>query len=120
MSIRQDQIKIFNKASTSDVFEVSAEGPRRWEFKKPVFVSANSEKRLPPYEIIGGEEEEYKASIKVVSQASSNIAAEENISLKVKSDLLGDYKATNNGVLVFPIFELPVYSLAGLISNFFG
>lgn len=112
-------INITNKGSTSDVFLVSAEGPRKWEFKKPVFIPAMSTK-IEPYEIVGYEEEEYRATIKVVSLASSNIADEENVSIKVESGLLGDYRATNNGVMVFPIFEMPIYALAGLISNLFG
>jgi hypothetical protein len=115
----QFRITIFNKASTSDVFQVSAEGARRWEFKKPVFVPAKSSKEIF-YEIVGAEEEDYKATVKVVSLASSRIADEENVTLSVQSNLFGDYKATNNGVVVFPIFELPIYALAGLIANLLG
>ncbi|MBU0532494.1 hypothetical protein KKB44_03300 [Candidatus Micrarchaeota archaeon] len=112
-------ITIKNKASTSDAFQVSAEGARRWEFTKPVFVPAKSSRTIS-YEIVGTEEENYAATIKIVSLASSNIADEENVTLSIESNLLGDYKATNNGAIVFPIFELPIYSLAGLLSNFFG
>jgi len=112
-------ITIYNKASTSDVFEVSAVGPRKWEFKRPVFVAAKSSRTID-YELVGGEEEEYTATIKVVSLASENIASEKNVSLSIRSDVLGDYKATNNGVIVFPIFETIVYSLAGLLSNLFS
>lgn len=112
-------ITILNKGSTSDVFEVSAEGPKRWEFTKPVFVPAESS-RIIYYEIVAEEEETYKATISVVSLASRNIAEEKNVTLFVHSDLLGDYKATNNGVMVFPIFEAPIYAMAGLISNLFG
>ena len=112
-------IKIFNKASTSDVFQVSAEGARRWEFKKPVFVPAKSSKTIY-YEIVGGEEENYAATVKVVSLASNKIADEKNVTMSVESNLFGDYRATNNGVVVFPIFELSIYAIAGLISNFFG
>lgn len=112
-------ITILNKASTSDVFEVSAEGPKKWEFRKQVFVSPKSTKTIT-YEIVGTEEEDYEATIKVVSLASSNIADEKNVTLSVQSNLFGDYSATNNGAVIFPIFELPIYALAGLISNFLG
>jgi hypothetical protein len=111
-------ISIANKGSTSDVFQVSALGPKRWEFKKPVFVPAMTTKTIH-YEIVGEEEETYRATISVVSLASDNIAGEKNVTLFIKPSLIGDYKATNNGVMVFPIFEAPIYSLAGLISNLF-
>ncbi|MFH0738179.1 MAG: hypothetical protein V1827_06045 [Candidatus Micrarchaeota archaeon] len=110
------KIKITNKASTSDVFQVSTVGAKRWEFVKPVFVPAQSAKTIY-YEIVGEEEETYRSSVKVVSLASKNIADEKNVTLFVASNLLGDYRATNNGVAVFPIFEAPVYSLAGLIAT---
>lgn len=111
-------ITVVNKGSTSDVFEVSATGAKRWEFKKPVFVPAQSSKTIY-YEIVGQEEEAYKAEIDVTSLASPMISGQQNVTLFIKSDLLGDYRATNNGVLVFPIFEAPIYSLAGLLSNLF-
>ena len=112
-------LTITNKGSTSDAFSVSATGPKRWEFTKHVFVPAQSSKTVY-YEIVGEEEETYRANLKVVSLASGNIAEEKNVTLAIKSDLIGDYKATNNGVLVFPIFEAPIYALAGLLSNLFG
>jgi hypothetical protein len=111
-------ITIYNKGSTSDVFQVSSTGAKRWEFKKPVFVPAESSKTIY-YEIVGSEEQTVKAEIDVVSLASPKINASQNVTLFIKSDLLGDYRATNNGVLVFPIFEAPIYSLAGLLSNLF-
>jgi hypothetical protein len=111
-------ISIANKGSTSDVFQVSALGPKRWEFKKPVFVPAMTTKTIH-YEIVGKEEETYRATVSVVSLASDNIAGEKNVTLFIKPSLIGDYKATNNGVIVFPIFQAPIYALAGLISNLF-
>ncbi len=112
-------IMIKNKGSTSDVFEISAVGQKRWEFRKPVFVPAQSSKIIY-YEIAGQEEETYRSTISVVSLASKNIAKSQNVTMNVRSDLIGDYKATNNGVLLFPVFESPLYALAGLISNLFG
>ncbi|NYZ74146.1 hypothetical protein H0O00_03310 [Candidatus Micrarchaeota archaeon] len=112
-------IKITNKGSTSDVFDVSATGAKKWDFVRPVFIPAQTTKTIP-YEIVGSEEETYRTTINVVSKASPIIADQKNVTLFVKSDLIGDYKATNNGVMVFPIFEAQVYALAGLISNLFG
>jgi hypothetical protein len=111
-------ITISNKGATGDAFDVSAEGAKRWEFRKSVFVPAQSSKTIY-YEIVGNEEQTYKTPIKVVSLASSKIADEKNVSLTIRSDLIGDWKATNNGVIVFPVFEGLVYSLAGLLSNLF-
>jgi hypothetical protein len=111
-------ITITNKGATGDAFDVSATGSKRWEFRKQVFVPAMSSKTLY-YEIVGDEEQTYKTPIRVVSLASPKINGEKNVTLLVKSDLIGDFKATNNGVVVFPIFESLIYSLAGLISNFF-
>jgi hypothetical protein len=112
-------LTIVNKGSASDAFEISSSGSKRWEFKKHVLVPAQTSKTIY-YEVVGEEEETIKANLKVVSLASSNIAEEKNVTLTIKSDLLGDYKATNNGVIIFPIFEAPIYGLAGLLSNLFG
>ena len=113
------EITISNLGSTSDVFQVTATGSKRWEFTKNIFVPAQSSKTVY-YEIVGTEEETYPATINVISLASSNIADQKNVTLFVKSNLFGDYKSTNNGVLVFPIFEALTYSLAGLLSNLVG
>ncbi len=112
-------ITVSNKGSASDAFQVSATGSRNWDFRKPVFVSARSMKTIY-YEVVGQEEDAYSPTIKVVSMASDNIAAEKNVTITVRSDLFGDWKAANHGALLFPVFEAPVYALAGLISNFFG
>jgi hypothetical protein len=111
-------ITITNKAATGDAFDVTATGSKRWEYKKSVFVPAQSSKTIY-YEIVGNEEEVYSTPIRIVSRASSKIYDEKNVTLTVRSGLVGDMKATNNGVVVFPIFQSLAYSLAGLISNFF-
>jgi len=112
-------IKITNKGSTGDVFQVSTTGMQRWDFTKQFYVPAQSTKTYY-YEIVGNEEENYQAVINIQSVASRNIAAERNVTLSIRSDLIGDLKATNNGVVVFPLFEAPIYAIAGLLSNLFG
>jgi hypothetical protein len=109
-------IIITNKGATGDAFDVSATGAKRWEFRKQVFVPAMSSKTIL-YEIVGDEEMTYTTPIRVMSLASSKISGEKNVTMEIKSDLFGDYRATNNGVVVFPIFESLMYSLAGLLSN---
>ena len=112
------EITIHNKGTTSDVFEISSVGMKRWEFTKTVFVSGKSSKTIP-YEMTAYEEEEYEAKVTVASMASDIIQHTEDVTVVVSSDVMGDYKATNNGVLLFPLFEAPIYALAGLISNLF-
>ncbi|MBU0591171.1 hypothetical protein KKF81_04985 [Candidatus Micrarchaeota archaeon] len=109
-------ITVTNKGSASDVFQISSVGAKKWEFQKPVFVPAKSSKVIY-YEIAGYEEEVYTPKIKVVSLASDIISSEKNVTIAVRSGLFGDYRATNNGAVVFPIFELIIYSFAGIISN---
>ncbi|MBI5222966.1 hypothetical protein HY990_00945 [Candidatus Micrarchaeota archaeon] len=111
-------IDITNKASTGDVFEISTQGPRRWTFKKQIYVPAKSTKTLN-YEIVGNEEETFQTTVKVTSLASNIIHDEKNITMEIRSNLIGDWKATNQGTLIFPIFESAIYGFAGLISNFF-
>jgi hypothetical protein len=108
-------ITVTNKGSASDTYTVSASGAKQWEFIKSIYIPAQSS-RTVIYELSGNEEEYYSPTIKVVSSSSSNIQTEKNVTFEVKSDLLGDFKATNNGVLLFPVFEAPIYSLAGLIA----
>ncbi len=112
------EITAHNKGSASDAFEISATGAKKWEFKKAVFVPAQSSKTIY-YDIVGYEEEAYNTRIRVVSLASDNIQEEQDVTLFIKPDLLGDYKATNHGTMVFPIFQAAIYSLAGLLSNFY-
>jgi hypothetical protein len=111
-------ITVNNKGSASDVFEVSSHGIKRSEFKKYAYVPGKSSKQVV-YEMSEGEEGTYSPTLTVVSTASNNIKKSENVTLVVSSDLFGDYRATNNGVIVFPIFESLISSLAGIISNFF-
>jgi len=112
------EITINNKGATGDVFLVSSEGSKRWEFKRSVFVPAKSSKTIV-YDIVGNEEEIYRSQISIRSAASPSIHYEKNITVNIESNLLSDMKATNNGVLLFPIFESLVYSFFGLISNLF-
>jgi hypothetical protein len=111
----QFKINVVNKGAASDTYTVSSSGARQWEFVKPIYIPAKSSREVI-YEMVADEEEFYQPTIKVVSASSPNINMEKNVTFEVRSDLFGDYKATNNGVLLFPVFELPIYSLAGLIS----
>ncbi len=111
-------IKIKNKGMVQDKFEISSTGMQDWNFKKRIYVPANSEKDVL-YEVVGSEEETYEISITAKSESSDIITKSKNVNMKVNTNLISDYKATNNGLLIFPIVEAPIYFLMGLISNFF-
>lgn len=110
-------ITITNKGSTGDAFEIKSVGAKRWEFARSVFVPAESSKTIY-YEIAGEEEETYKTTISVESLASPIIHDEKEVTVDIHSNIIDDIKATNNGVLIFPIFEGIVYAFLGLIANF--
>ena len=110
-------ITVKNKGTTSDVFEVSVQGARRWEFKRYVFLPPQSEKTIY-YEIVEEEEEFYTPIIQVVSTSSDLIKETHEVTFRVQPTLFGDYRAMNNGIMLFPVFESSIYALAGWISNF--
>lgn len=109
-------VTIKNVGYANDVFVVSVENMPRWPFKKQVYVPSNSS-RVVVYEITADEEETYSPVISVVSQASPFIEYTKEVELVVDTTLESDFKATNNGVLFFPISEGLLYSIAGLISS---
>jgi hypothetical protein len=113
-------ITVTNKGTASDTFEITGAGVKRWDFTKNLYVAAGSSKRIV-WELVGNEEETYNANIKVVSLSSPSIIKyEKNITVNViPQSVLSDYKATNNGIIIFPLLENLVYSLAGLFSAFF-
>ncbi len=112
-------ITISNKGDANDVFEVSSEGMQNWNFRKVIFLPARSSKTIS-YEIAGTEEERYGISITAVSKSSSLVRANQDVTVIVHTNLISDYKAINDGVLFFPLFEAPIYSFAGLFANLFN
>lgn len=112
-------ITMSNAGAADEVFDVGSSGVTGWAFRKSVYVPAHSS-RTVTYEVAGEEESQY--TVTIYSQASSSplIRAEQPIVLMVKSNLISDYKATSNGVLLFPFIMSPMYSLAGLLALFLG
>jgi len=110
------QITINNRGNAGDTFKVNAEGVSKWEFTKLLYIPPKSSKTIT-YEVAGFEEETYSTLITVESSASSRVSASQAITLYVYPDLLSDYKAVNNGAMLFPIIEAPIYALVGLLSN---
>jgi hypothetical protein len=110
------QITINNRGNAGDTFKVNAEGVSKWEFTKLLYIPPKSSKTIT-YEVAGFEEETYSTLITVESSASSRVSAFQAITLYVYPDLLSDYKAVNNGAMLFPIIEAPIYAFMGLFSN---
>ncbi len=106
---------IENKGSVSDVFEVGAKGPQRWNFRKFVLIPPQ-ESKVIRYEIVGEEEEKYTAEIYVKSTASDQIYLSKNVEIEIRPTVLGDIEATTNGLIIYPIFNLPIQALANLIA----
>lgn len=111
-------ITITNKGA-NDRFTVASSGVSGWSFTKEVYIAGGSPKTIM-YEVVGEEEGYYKVAISARSASSPLIQASAPVSLSVHSNLIADYKATSNGVLLFPFLMAPLYSLAGLISLFLG
>ena len=110
------EVTISNKGAAGDLFVVSSVGVPKWSFTKTIYVGGGSTKTIL-YEVAGFEEEEYQAKILVQSANAPAVKEEADITVRAVPDVLSDYKATINGALLFPIFEAPVYALAGIISN---
>ena len=109
-------IKLKNKSSASDVFEISAKGlPSQWKYTKRVFVRHNSEE-VVPYEVVGTEQGDYKIEIKVESLSSKLITTTKKTELSTRSGIKLDTEAASHGVLLFPTVEQTVYSLLSLLS----
>ncbi|RLG18482.1 hypothetical protein DRN67_04135 [Candidatus Micrarchaeota archaeon] len=111
-------VMIENKGVASDAFEISAKGLPAWDYKKAVFVPYGTCKSVQ-YDLVGAEDGEYDVTVAVRSFSSDRIEGEERVHLSVKTTLVSDYKATNNGLLLFPIFEQAAYSIMGLLANLF-
>ncbi len=111
-------VTVENNGVASDAFEISASGLPAWNFKKTVFVPYG-QSRTVPYEVASGEEGEYDVKIMVKSVSSDLLSGEQKVRLSVSTSLWSDYKATGNGLLLFPIFEQAAYSVMGLLANLF-
>jgi len=111
------EVTITNKGTAGDLFAVSAAGVPKWSFTKTVYVAGGSSKTIL-YEVAGFEEEEYAANIQVQSANAPVVREEAGIKVVSVPDVLSDYRATVNGALLFPVFEVPIYAIFGFLSNF--
>jgi hypothetical protein len=110
-------ITLRNTGVANDVFTLASSGLPDWNFQRNLYVPAGSSKKVA-YEIVGNEEGMYP--IKIISKSTSSplIVRSQDVRLDVKTDLISDFKATRNGVLLFPFLEGPLYFAVSIISNF--
>lgn len=111
-------ITVVNKGVANDVFTVGSTGVRDWEFRKSVYIPSGTSKTIN-YEVVGNDESDYKVGLWARSSSSDAIYAQQEVSLRVNTDLFSDYRAVNRGVLLFPLPSAPVYFVVGLLSNLF-
>ncbi len=109
-------ITVVNKGIANDVFTISSSGVRDWEFYRSIYIPSGTSKTIN-YEVAGNEEADYKVRIQARSSSSDAISSTSDVSLRVNTDLLSDYRAANRGVLLFPMTEAPLYFVVGLLSN---
>jgi uncharacterized membrane protein len=109
-------ITVLNKGIANDIFTIGSKGVRNWEFRRSIYIPAGTSKSLA-YEIAGEEEADYKVKIYAKSSSSDEIYSEQEVSLRVNTDLLSDYRAATKGLLLFPLPQAPIYFFAGILSN---
>ena len=112
------KVTLSNLGSAKDVYSINARGVKGWEFERKIYLLPGAQKSFT-YEVIGNDESSYTVRFDAVSDSSSLIHDEQQVSLEVHTSLLSDYKATSHGVLLFPILSSPIYSLAGLLGLLF-
>ncbi len=110
-------VKLKNKSSASDVFEVNANGlPGSWKEPRRVFIRFNDEVTIP-YEILPSDQGEFPFSIDAVSLSSPLIASKSPARIQVYSSLEQDLRSLPKGILLFPTVEQVVYSALSLVSQ---
>jgi hypothetical protein len=112
-------VTLHNTGIASDAFEISASGLPAWDYRKTVFVPYGTSKEVP-YDVVSGEEGNFAVKIRTRSLSSDRLSGEKEVYLGVSTTLISDYKATNKGLLLFPIFEQAAYAVMGLLSNLFS
>ncbi|VVB67854.1 Uncharacterised protein [Candidatus Norongarragalina meridionalis] len=110
-------VKLKNKSSASDVFEISVAGlPKENAVVKRVFVRHNTE-IVAPYEVYSNEQGEYSLTFNVVSLSSDAIDGKPKGTLITYSSLYYDMLACSRGILLFPSVEQTLYALFGIAAN---
>lgn len=115
-------IDIENKGAASDTFSITSSGLAVWRFRKDVLVPHSVQmqaQKTIPYEVVSNEETDTEIYLNVTSLSSDQISKELKVRLKATPSLISDYKATDHGLLIFPLVENPIYSLIAFLSKLF-
>ncbi len=107
-----------NLGTAPDTFRIGATGVKGWSYEMSEYLAPGATKTFN-YEVVGTDEAYYPLTLYVQSQSSPQIKYEQPVTLQVRTNLVADYKATSQGVLLYPPIMLPVNSLAGLLGMFF-
>lgn len=115
-------IDIDNGGAASDTFRITVSGLPAWTYHEDVLAPHAIDVMFParttiPYEVVSNEEMDSDIFINVTSQSSSQITKEFQVRFKATPSLLSDYRATDHGLLVFPLIENPIYSLVAFLSK---
>jgi hypothetical protein len=115
-------IDIDNGGAASDTFRITSSGVPAWKFKKEVLVPhaidvTSPARKTVTYEVVSDEENRIDITLNVTSLSSDQISKELRVVLTAKPSLVSDYKATDHGLLVFPLIESPIYSLIAFFSK---
>jgi len=115
-------IDIENRGAASDTFRITSNGVPAWRFKREVLVPhaidvTSAARKTVTYEVVSEEENKIDMTLTVTSLSSSQISKELRVILTAKPSLISDYKATDHGLLVFPLIESPIYSLIAFLSK---
>ncbi|MFN3909698.1 MAG: hypothetical protein ACK4J0_00495 [Candidatus Anstonellaceae archaeon] len=111
-------IEIKNLGNAKDVFILNIKGVKEWEVEKYIYIPPKESKNIV-YEINSQTPGTYELKIEVKSTSSDRIFERKKIDFLVKTDVLSEYKAVNYGVILFPLTQLPMYAIAGLIGLLF-
>jgi len=112
------EVTLTNLGSAKDVFTINAWGVKDWEFEKKIYLQPGAKKSFT-FEVVGNDEASYDVNFHVVSDSSKLIYDDSKVKLHVHTNLISDYKSTSHGVLLFPLFSSPIYSISGLIGLLF-
>jgi hypothetical protein len=115
-------IDIDNAGAASDTFSIKSRGLPAWTYKEDALVPHAMDLMLParktiPYEVVSNEETDTEIYLNVTSLSSDQITKELTVRLRATPSLISDYKATDHGLLVFPLIVTPIYSLIAFLSK---
>ncbi len=111
-------ITVINKVNTGDVFIVKSDNIKRFPFYVEKYIAPNSSQTFI-YEINSEEEEQYKPIFIIYPKSAISLNKTFEETMYIEPDPITDLKSINKGILIFPIMDSIIYSIAGLLANLF-